>query len=70
MERLLEVQDHEVVDVVVEVGAAELAGLPVERGLEGVLDRERAAGDPEVVRVALGRHVGREGVDERGHLRV
>ena len=49
VERLTEVQDHQVVDGLVERRAAELAGLPVEGRLQGVLHGERPAGDPEVV---------------------
>ena len=68
VEGLAEVEDHQVLHRVLEAGAAQLAGLPVEGGLEGVLHGQGAARDPEVVREAGGRGPRAEGLHEGGHL--
>ncbi len=68
VEGLLEVQHDQVVHVLVQARAPELARLPVEGDLERVLDRQRTARDPEVVREARRRHARAEGLDEGRHL--
>ena len=68
VECIAQVQDYDVVYVGPKVGAPQLARLPVERRLERVFDRQRAAGDPEVIREARGSGAGRERFDEAGHL--
>ena len=40
MEGVLEMHDHEVVHVVREIGTTKTTGLPVEGGLDRVLDRQ------------------------------
>ena len=67
VEGVLEVQHDEVVAALVQVAPAELLRLPVEGHLDRVLVGEGAAGDPEVVREARGRHARREGLDEARH---
>ena len=70
VEGVLEVDDHEVVHIFVEAGSTQLAGLPVEGGLQAVLDRQRTTSNPEVVVKTFGAHVGGKRIHERSHVRA
>ena len=68
MKRLLKMQDHQVVDIIGKIDASELAGFPVEGGLEGVLHRQAAPGDPEVMRIVRGGNQIAERINELRHF--
>ena len=66
MERLLEVQDP--ASLLASTAGEVLANLPIERGLQSVLDRDRAPGHEKQIRKFLGDGDAVEGIHELRHL--